>query len=74
MSLVGAGVSLLRGGQFYYDSPDGAGSPGPATPPARAAVASPGTRAPNGSAPHPRANGEAAPAGEPVQPGSVPRA
>ncbi len=33
MSLVGAGVSLLRGSQFYYDAPDGAGSPGPAGPP-----------------------------------------
>jgi MFS family permease len=42
MSLVGATVSLLRGGQFYYDAPDGAGSP---------------VQAPNGSAPHPAANG-----------------
>ena len=41
MSLVGAGVSLLRGSQFYYDAPDGAGSPGPAGPPARAAVSRP---------------------------------
>ena len=27
MSLVGAGVSLLRGSQFYYDAPDGAACP-----------------------------------------------
>ncbi len=74
MSLVGAGVSLLRGSQFYYDAPDGAGSPGPAGPPPRAAVARPGTQAPNGSAPRPPANGGPAPAGEPVQPNSVPHA
>ena len=74
MSLVGAGVSLLRGSQFYYDAPDGAGSPGPAGPPPRAAAARPGTQAPNGSAPRAPANGGPAPAGEPVQPGSVPHA
>ena len=27
MSLMGAGVSLLRGSQFYYDAPDGPASP-----------------------------------------------
>ncbi len=74
MSLVGAGVSLLRGSQFYYDAPDGAGSPGPAGPPPRAGAARPGTQAPNGSAPRAPANGGPAPAGEPVQPGSVPHA
>ena len=74
MSLVGAGVSLLRGSQFYYDAPDGAGAPGPAGPPPRAAAARPGTQAPNGSAPRAPANGGPAPAGEPVQPGSVPHA
>jgi MFS family permease len=74
MSLVGAGVSLLRGRQFYYDAPDGAGSPGPDGPPPRAAAARPGTQAPNGSAPRAPANGGPAPAGEPVQPGSVPHA
>jgi MFS family permease len=49
MSLVGATVSLLRGGQFYYDAPDGApaGAAGPARP----------IQAPNGSAPHSPANG-----------------
>src|SRR5262249_12822587 len=62
MSLVGAGVSLLRGSQFYYDAPAGPGSPGPVP------------RAPNGSAPRTPANGGPAPAGEPARPGSVPRA
>jgi MFS family permease len=74
MSLVGAGVSLLRGSQFYYDAPDGAGSPGPAGPSPRAAAARPGTQAPNGSAPRAPANGGPAPAGEPARPGSVPHA
>jgi MFS family permease len=59
MSLVGATVSLLRGGQFYYDAPDGAGSPGGA--PAVAGVPSRPVQAPNGSAPHPAANGGPAP-------------
>jgi len=74
MSLVGAGVSLLRGSQFYYDAPDGTGSPAPARPPAAAAVAGPVTQAPNGSAPHTPANGGPAPAGPPARPGSVPHA
>ena len=79
MSLVGAGVSLLRGSQFYYDTPDGTGSPGPARPPAAAAVAGPVTQAPNGSAPRTPANGGPAnggpaPAGQPARPGSVPHA
>ena len=52
MSLVGAAVSLMRGGQFYYDAPDGAGSPGqPATCRERSPLALPGHQAPNGSAP-----------------------
>ena len=74
MSLVGAGVSLLRGSQFYYDAPDGTGSPGPAQPPAATAVAGPVTQAPNGSAPPVPANGGPAPAGQPARPGSVPHA
>jgi MFS family permease len=74
MSLVGAGVSLLRGSQFYYDTPDGAGSPGPAGPPARAAVADSATQAPNGSAPRTPANGGSPPPGEPVRPGVLPPA
>ena len=74
MSLVGAGVSLLRGSQFYYDAPDGAGSPGPAGPPARAAVADSATQAPNGSAPRTPANGGSPPPGEPVRPGALPPA
>jgi MFS family permease len=72
MSLVGAGVSLLRGSQFYYDAPDGTGSPGPAQQPAAAAAAGPVTRAPHGSAPRVPANGGPAPAGRPTRPGSVP--
>ena len=74
MSLVGAGVSLLRGSQFYYDAPDGAGSPGPAGPPARAVVADSVTQAPNGSAPRTPANGGSPPPGEPVRPGAPPPA
>src|SRR5262249_22140584 len=74
MSLVGAGVSLLRGSQFYYDAPDGTGSPGPAKPPARPGRAAEVTRAANGSAPRTPANGGSAPAGEPARPGSVPHA
>ena len=74
MSLVGAGVSLLRGSQFYYDAPDGAGSPGPAGPPPRTAVADPATQAPNGSAPRTSANGGSPPPGEPVRPGALPPA
>jgi hypothetical protein len=74
MSLAGAAVSLMRGSQFYYDAPDGAGSPGPAGPPAGAAVAPPGTQAPNGSAPWAPANGGSPPRGEPVRPGARPPA
>jgi MFS family permease len=85
MSLVGAGVSLLRGSQFYYDAPEGAGSPAPAggaapaaapapaAPPVRAAVAQRAARqVPNGSAPHPPANGGPPPNGKPAQPGALP--
>jgi hypothetical protein len=60
-------VSLLRGGQFYYDAPDGPGGP-----PARAAAPPHPTQAPNGSAPHPPANGGPAPPGEAAQPGAPP--
>jgi MFS family permease len=74
MSLVGATVSLLRGGQFYYDAPDGAGSPGPAGPPAHAAVADSATQAPNGSAPRTPANGGSPPPRKPVRPGALPPA
>jgi hypothetical protein len=66
MSLVGATVSLLRGRQFYYDAPDGAGSP------AGAAVPPPPAQAPNGPAPHSPANGGPAPPGDPAQPGAPP--
>jgi MFS family permease len=48
MSLVGAAVSLLRGGQFYYDTPE---PPGRAAA-AAAAVPAPTGITPNGSAPH----------------------
>jgi len=43
MSLVGAAVSLLRGGQFYYDAPDGAtpGTAAPAAAPAPEPAAAP---------------------------------
>jgi MFS family permease len=74
MSLVGAGVSLLRGSQFYYDAPDGTGSPGPARAPARAAVAGAVTQARGGPAPHTPANGGSPPPGEPVRPGALPPA
>jgi MFS family permease len=74
MSLAGAAVSLMRGSQFYYDAPDGAGSPSPAGPPVRAAAAPPGTRVPNGSAPRAPANGGSPPRGEPVRPGALPPA
>ena len=46
MSLVGAAVSLLRGGQFYYDAPEAAGAAGSRE---QAAVAP--APAPNGSSP-----------------------
>ena len=73
MSLVGAAVSLMRGGQFYYDAPDGAGSPAPAGPPARAAVAQAAAQqAPNGSAPHPPDNGGSPRSGAPAGPGALP--
>ncbi len=85
MSLVGATVSLLRGGQFYYDAPEGtasaapagevasAGSPAPAEPPVRAAVAQRAAQqVPNGSASHPSANGGPPPNGKPAQPGALP--
>jgi MFS family permease len=82
MSLVGAGVSLLRGSQFYYDAPDGidaaasagqAASAGSAGPPVRTAVAPRAAQqAPNGSAPGPPANGGPPPDGEPAQPGARP--
>jgi hypothetical protein len=41
MALVGAAVSLLRGGQFYYDAPEGPapGEAAPAAAPAPAALA-----------------------------------
>jgi MFS family permease len=65
MSLVGAAVSLLRGGQFYYDAPDG---PGHAGPPPRAAVAPRGAQMPNGSSPRTTLPG-GGPSGAPAQPG-----
>jgi MFS family permease len=48
MSLVGAAVSLLRGGQFYYDTPEPPGHTGAAA----AAVPPPAGITPNGAAPH----------------------
>jgi hypothetical protein len=49
MSLVGAAVSLLRGGQFYYDAPDGPGQGGRA--PATATAPAPAAAAPAPAAP-----------------------
>jgi MFS family permease len=81
MSLVGATVSLLRGGQFYYDAPEGAGPAAPAGqaasagPPVRAAIAQRAApQAPNGSASHPPAHGGPPPPpnGKPAQPGALP--
>jgi len=66
MSLIGAMVSLLRGRQFYYDAPEGAGSPGAP----RTAVPPHPIRSPNGSAPRSPANGGPAPPGE--APGAPP--
>ena len=43
MSLIGAAVSLLRGGQFYYDAPDGAGRSGQAAATAPAPAIAPAT-------------------------------
>jgi hypothetical protein len=59
MSLIGAMVSLLRGRQFYYDAPEGAGPPGAP----RTAVPPHPIRSPNGSAPRSPANGGPAPPG-----------
>jgi hypothetical protein len=57
MSATGAAVSLMRGGQFYYqDAPASAGSPAPA-----AAV---GPALADGAVP----GGQAAPAGGPAPP------
>jgi MFS family permease len=68
MSLAGAAISVMRGRQFYYDAPDGPGSPARAGPPARAAAARPAAQqAPNGSAPHPPGHG-----GQPEQPAAAP--
>jgi MFS family permease len=68
MSLAGAAISVMRGRQFYYDAPDGAGSPALAGPPPRAPAARPtAQQAPNGSAPHPPSHG-----GQPEQPAAAP--
>jgi MFS family permease len=74
MSLVGATVSLLRGGQFYYDAPDGTATAAPAGRAAvRAAVAPRAApQVPNGSALHPPANGGPPRDGEPARPGALP--
>ena len=57
MSATGAVVSLLRGGQFYYDDgPASTGSPVPAA------------AAPHGPADGSVPNGHAAPAGSPAAP------
>ena len=66
MSATGAVVSLMRGGQFYYEEePASAGSPAPATAgrPGLASVA-----VPNGQARGGEPNGQAAPAGSPAPP------
>jgi hypothetical protein len=58
MSAIGAVVSLLRGGQFYYeDAPGGAGPPAPGAAPGRPGLA-------DGAVPNGRAvpNGQASPA------------
>jgi hypothetical protein len=68
MSLIGAGVSLLRGRQFYYDAPDGAG----AADAGRTAVQPHPIQAPNGSAPRSPANGGPASPSETAQPGAPP--
>jgi hypothetical protein len=66
MSAVGAVVSLLRGGQFYYeDEPASGGSPAPATA-GRPGLA--GVAVPNGKADGAEPNGQAAPAGSPAPP------
>jgi MFS family permease len=63
MSVTGAVVSLLRGGQFYYeDGPASGGTPAPATAD-RAGLAD--ATGPNGQA---APNGHAAPAGSPAPP------
>ena len=65
MSATGAVVSLMRGGQFYYeDEPASAGSPAPATA-GRPGLA--GVAVPNGQAAG-EPNGQAAPAGSPAPP------
>jgi MFS family permease len=63
MSAVGALVSLLRGGQFYYED-----APASTAPPAPGAAARPGLA--GGAVPEGRAaaNGQAARAGSPVPP------
>jgi MFS family permease len=58
MSLIGAAVSLLRGGQFYYDGPDGPGGPAPAAATAAPAAAAPAAAAP--ATPRPAAPAPAA--------------
>ena len=74
MSATGAVVSLMRGGQFYYEEPASAGSPAPATDgrPGLAGVAVPNGQArggePNGQARGAVPNGQAAPARSPAPP------
>jgi MFS family permease len=63
MSLVGATVSLLRGGQFYYDAPEAADTARPAAPPA----ATP-DQAPNGSSPPLPAHRGSPPSGNQLRP------
>ena len=66
MSATGAVVSLMRGGQFYYqEEPASAGSPAPATA-ARPGPA--GVAVPNGQAGPGEPNGQAVPAGSPAPP------
>ncbi len=65
MSLVGAAVSMLRGGQFYYDAPDAPQAPARPATPARATVSPGTTRAPNGSSPRTPAPGTSPASGPP---------
>ena len=64
MSLVGASVSLLRGGQFYYDASEAVGAAGPRP---RGTATPAAFSAPNGSSPRsPSHRGAPGPGGQPV--------
>jgi MFS family permease len=65
MSLVGAAVSMLRGGQFYYDTPGAR----PVTPAPVAVTPSTTRGVPNGSPPRTPAHGTSPPSAAPAKPG-----